>query len=185
MSAPTRWLTVLLLAVVFTVNPWPADSHLVRQPAKASVGKLEGREISQQRNVYHSRYVCRYGGGKHQEWACNAVGWLERELAETRAVLRAREQRRLAAVSPRAAICQVFGPYCSQAIRVADCETGGTFSVHARNGQYLGLFQMGDYARSTYGHSWTALGQARAAHRYFLDAGWSPWQCLPGGGLRW
>jgi hypothetical protein len=79
------------------------------------------------------------------------------------------------------AIRQVFGRYADQAIRVVDCETGGTFSVYARNGQYLGLFQMGDYARGRYGHAWTALGQARAAYRYFVDTGrsWRPWSCKP------
>ena len=75
----------------------------------------------------------------------------------------------------------VFGRYGDQAVRVAGCETGGTFSVWARNGQYLGLFQMGSYARSLYGHSWNAWGQARAAYQYFVDSGrdWSPWSCKP------
>lgn len=76
-------------------------------------------------------------------------------------------------------ICKVFGPYCSQALEVADCESG--FYVWASNGQYLGLFQMGDYARGRYGHASHAWGQARAAYRYFVDSGrdWSPWACKP------
>lgn len=80
-----------------------------------------------------------------------------------------------------AAIRKVFGRYADQAIRVVRCETGGTFSVYARNGQYLGLFQMGEYARGRYGHSWTALGQARAAFRYFAESGyrWTAWSCKP------
>lgn len=80
-----------------------------------------------------------------------------------------------------AAIRATFGSYSSQAIRVVRCETGGTYSTTAQNGQYLGLFQMGSYARGRYGHSWTALGQARAAYRYFVDSGrdWSPWTCKP------
>ncbi len=79
------------------------------------------------------------------------------------------------------AIRLVFGPYGEQAVRVSSCETGGTFDVHARNGQYLGLFQMGDYARGRYGHSYSALGQAQAAYRYFTDSGrgWGPWSCKP------
>jgi hypothetical protein len=79
------------------------------------------------------------------------------------------------------AICSVFGRHCSQALRVAYCETGGTYSVYARNGQYLGLFQMGSYARARYGHSWNAWGQAQAAYRYFVASGrdWSPWACKP------
>ena len=62
---------------------------------------------------------------------------------------------------------------------VARCESG--LSVNAANGQYLGLFQMGSYARSRYGHSGTAIGQARAAYAYFRDSGygWGPWACRP------
>lgn len=78
-----------------------------------------------------------------------------------------------------AIIHKVFGRYGSQAVRVARCESGLT--IGARNGQYLGLFQMGHFARSTYGHSWHAWGQARAAYRYFVASGrdWSPWACKP------
>ena len=81
----------------------------------------------------------------------------------------------------RTAIYQVFGPYASQAMAVARCETGGTFSIYAQNGQYLGLFQMGSHERYTYGHGYSALAQARAAYRYFLASGkdWSPWSCKP------
>lgn len=81
--------------------------------------------------------------------------------------------------SPAAAICAVFGAYCSQALAVARCESG--LSVYAQNGQYLGLFQMGEYARGRYGHSYSALGQAQAAFAYFRDSGysWGPWECKP------
>lgn len=76
-------------------------------------------------------------------------------------------------------ICAVFGKYCGQALRVATCESGLT--EWARNGQYLGLFQMGSYARARYGHAWNPWTQARAAFRYFVDSGrdWSPWACKP------
>lgn len=78
-----------------------------------------------------------------------------------------------------AVIHHVFGKYGSQAVEVAKCEGG--LSVWARNGQYLGTFQMGDYARSRYGHAWNIWAQARAAHRYFVASGsdWSPWSCKP------
>lgn len=72
------------------------------------------------------------------------------------------------------AICHYWHP-CTKALQVAWCES--RYDVYARNGQYLGLFQMGDYARSTYGHAWNAWAQAKAAHRYYLDAGWAPWEC--------
>jgi hypothetical protein len=87
----------------------------------------------------------------------------------------------------RAAICFVFKGYCGQALAVFTCEAGDPPSVNATNGQYLGIAQMGAYARGRYGHSSSALGQARAAYAYFVDSGrdWSPWQCRPDGGLRW
>ncbi len=76
------------------------------------------------------------------------------------------------------AICSVFGDrYCAQALRVAWCESHLTTT--ARNGQYLGLFQMGSWERRTFGHGSSALAQARAAYRYFVQSGkdWSPWSC--------
>lgn len=88
-------------------------------------------------------------------------------------------------LTPRAAAVAaaraVFGRYAGQAIRVAGCETGGTYSTTARNGQYLGLYQMGSWERRTYGHGSTALAQTRAAYRYFVATGrdWSPWECKP------
>jgi len=81
------------------------------------------------------------------------------------------------AAGVRSIICSVFGPHCSEAIHVAQCES--TLNVYARNGDYEGLFQFGSFARAHYGFAWNALTQARAAYRYFLDAGWSPWTCRP------
>lgn len=83
--------------------------------------------------------------------------------------------------SVRAAVDRIFGPYASQAMAVVRCETGGTYSVYAQNGQYLGIFQMGSTERATYGHGWTPLAQAQAAYRYFVASGrdWSPWACKP------
>ena len=64
-----------------------------------------------------------------------------------------------------------------KAFDVIACETGNRYNTTARNGQYLGLFQMGSFARSRFGHGWTARAQAHAAYRYWLVAGWSPWSC--------
>lgn len=47
----------------------------------------------------------------------------------------------------------------------------------ARNGQYHGIFQMGSSERAKYGDGETPELQARAAHRYYLDSGWGPWDC--------
>jgi hypothetical protein len=94
--------------------------------------------------------------------------------------------RATAAPTPQGAkrvICHVFQERCPEALRVADCETGGTFSVWAGYGkhQYLGLFQMGSWERRTFGHGNDAWEQSRAAHRYFVASGrdWSPWECQP------
>lgn len=106
--------------------------------------------------------------------------WLGRRKAAHRLALRrlaARRQAQSGSVS--AIICRVFGPYCSEALAVARCESG--FSIHAVNGQYLGLFQMGSSERATYatiGYS-TAYEQTVAAHNYFAVAGWGPWSCRP------
>ena len=98
-----------------------------------------------------------------------------RRLIRVRAELRL--ARRMAHASPKAAICEVFGRYCDQALAVAWCESG--HQTTARNGQYLGLFQMGTYARQVAGHGDTAYEQARAAYRFFVLSGrdWSPWSC--------
>jgi len=101
-----------------------------------------------------------------------AVVWL-------RQVIQARQDRRLEKLPPKAAICDAFDSYCDEAIQVAWCESRLQPSAH--NGQYLGLFQMGSYARDVYGHGPTAHDQAVAAHKYFLSSGrdWSPWSCKP------
>lgn len=108
-------------------------------------------------------------------WERAAIRWHTRLLAQYQAKLAPRTR----SYSVAGAICSAFGPYCLQALAVARCES--TLSVYAQNGQYLGLFQMGDYARSRYGHGMDALTQARAAYAYFRDSGsdWSPWQCKP------
>jgi hypothetical protein len=104
-----------------------------------------------------------------------------KEIAYYRRLLRLREDRlrarRLKAASPRVAICRAFGRYCEQAVSVAYCES--RLSTRARNGQYLGLFQMGANERRLFGHGDTAHEQAVAAHKYFVSSGrdWSPWGC--------
>ena len=76
-------------------------------------------------------------------------------------------------------ICKVFGPHCQEALAVSWCESH--WYIWAQNGQYLGLFQMGSYARARYGHGSGAWKQAKSAYRYFVDSGrdWSPWSCKP------
>ncbi len=102
-----------------------------------------------------------------------------KEIAALRRALRAREAKRKANAPPKAAICDVFGHYCKQAVAVAWCES--RLHTTAQNGQYLGLFQMGSYARRLFGHGPSAYSQAVAAHTYFVQSGrdWSPWSCKP------
>jgi hypothetical protein len=103
-----------------------------------------------------------------------------RTVAGIRRLLARQETRRKADAPPRVAICDVFGRrHCKQAISVSWCES--RHRTTARNGQYLGLFQMGWSERRIYGHGSTARRQALAAHRYFVASGrdWSPWSCKP------
>jgi hypothetical protein len=78
-------------------------------------------------------------------------------------------------------VCYVFGPHCREAIAVSKCESGDSMSIHASNGQYQGMFQMGSSERRIFGHGPRAIQQVRAAYRYFVASGrdWSPWACKP------
>jgi hypothetical protein len=107
----------------------------------------------------------------------------KRKIAAARAAIAKRQRvRRLSAVraaTPEAVICRVFGEYCKDAVAVARCES--RLQIWARNGQYLGLFQLGASERVLFGHGESAVEQARAALRYFVASGrdWSPWSCKP------
>lgn len=98
---------------------------------------------------------------------------IRRELAETRAGLRVKVRR---SYTVPQIICAVFGPQCGKALSVAACESH--FSPYAVNGQFFGVFQMGAWERARFGGSsidpWE---QVRAAYRYWLLAGWGPWEC--------
>lgn len=108
---------------------------------------------------------------------------LTKTLLALRATIHKRDDRQQASMSPKAAICDVFGHYCRQAVAVAWCESRLTTTAH--NGQYLGLFQMGSSERRLFGHGSAATDQAEAAHTYFVRSGrdWSPWSCKPGSAM--
>jgi hypothetical protein len=74
----------------------------------------------------------------------------------------------------RHAICRVWGSHCSLGLAIAYCES--KLDLWARNGQYVGLFQMGSSERRKYGDSRNVWGQARSAFAYFRDSGTSPWR---------
>ena len=131
-----------------------------------------------------SRRTARFSSSEHRVDATAAHAYAKRrvrQLTKTVETLRAkvamRDARRLAGLTPKAAICAVFGDHCQEAVAVASCESH--LSTSAQNGQYLGLFQMGSYERRLFGHGATAHAQAVAAHRYFVRSGrdWSPWSC--------
>jgi hypothetical protein len=163
-----------------------------RTPAKHGLlaldERLEGKitALHRYRGTIHFFRTHRslLGSREHREAASTALAYAERRaraLTRTVAALRGkiaeRDARRFAAMSPKKAICDVFGSYCAEALAVARCES--QLNTTAQNGQYLGLFQMGTYARSLFGHGSTAREQAIAARRYFVRSGrdWSPWSC--------
>jgi hypothetical protein len=102
-----------------------------------------------------------------------------RQIVELRRAIRIRKARLRAAASPQHAICATFHDRCEEAVAVAWCES--RLQTDARNGEYLGLFQMGSLARRLFGHGSSAREQSVAAHRYFVSSGrdWSPWGCKP------
>ena len=81
------------------------------------------------------------------------------------------------------AICQVFGARCAPALRVASCETGGTFYVRALgDAGERGLFQIHPvhFGWLDERRLFEARYNARIAYR--LSRGgrnWSPWTCQP------
>ena len=144
----TRFLVAAALTLLFTVNPWPADGHLLRYPDKPLLNQLENRERSQQRNLHHSRYVCERGRRANRRWHCAAAVWIARELRETRAQLRP----------------GIPWPWYD----IAVCESGQRppdWHINTGNGYYGGL----QFLTST----WLAYGGGRYAPRADLA---EPWQ---------
>lgn len=74
-------------------------------------------------------------------------------------------------------IRSVFGVHGADAVRVARCESGPLLDPRAKNGQYVGTFQLGYAERRRFGHGPGVRQQALAAWRYFRLAGWRPWAC--------
>ena len=109
-------------------------------------------------------------------YAKQRVHQLTKTVEALRAKVHTRDARKLASLTPKAAICAVFGDYCQEAVAVAWCEshlatTHGTASTSACS----------RWARTSGNCSVTATRtrQAVAAHRYFVRSGrdWSPWSC--------
>jgi hypothetical protein len=93
--------------------------------------------------------------------------------------------------SPCAIIRHVFAPegarVAGEACRVASCEsagdqTGRVFNRWATNGQYLGLFQLGAWARSRFLHgpwfgSWANAKAALRLYRWNGHRWGGQWSC--------
>lgn len=192
-EVPLKAVLTALCALFLVMTPIAAG-HVADAPA----GGPEKRLTAHVKTMKHDRHVIRFfqanrwllSDPRFEKTAQRQLSSHRRHLAVTqkrakalrRAIAKRKQERRLAiarAQSPRAAICDVFGAFCDQALEVAHCES--RFSTAARNGQYLGLFQMGSSERARYGHGSTPLAQAKAAHRYFVASGrdWSPWSCKP------
>ena len=167
-------------------RPAPKDDRRLSVEARLA-RKLDAARKARSVVRFFSNHRWLLSSKEHHAIARTALGRAERRLVRTtrtiaalQAVLRRREARRRANAPPKVAICEVFGRrYCRQALAVAWCES--RHSTRAQNGQYLGLFQMGSYARQLFGHGQSAHQQALAAHRYFVVSGrdWSPWSCKP------
>ena len=79
--------------------------------------------------------------------------------------------------SVRSQILSVFGPAGPRAVSVFWCES--KFQASAKNGQFLGIAQMGARERARFGHGPDSLTQIQAAYKYFRLSGWAPWKaCL-------
>ena len=77
-----------------------------------------------------------------------------------------------------------------QAVAVSGCETGYTYSIWSKNGQYLGLFQMGTKERERWGFGNDPWEQALNAFKMFKwtsthEPGdpWHRWSCRPDGSV--
>jgi hypothetical protein len=72
-------------------------------------------------------------------------------------------------------IREIFGVHGDKAVEVAQCES--ELAASAKNGNALGLFQLGVAERTEYGHGEDALTQIKAAYELFLTRGWQPRMC--------
>ena len=192
-----RALLVGLFTFVVVIQVAAAATKVETTAAKpeARVAKKESKARTLEQRLERNRGVARknrgtirfyesrpklLGSGQHRSnlrEAKRRLAKAEESITRLRKKIARRDGRRLASMPPKAAICGVFGKYCRQAIDVAWCES--RLQTTARNGQYLGMFQMGSSERRLFGHGPTAHAQAVAAHKYFVLSGrdWSPWGC--------
>ena len=118
-----------IIALIAMALPTGAQAHLVTKPKGEG---LTARAASQKENLAHARYVCEHGARSHMRWACTAVRWLGRELAETRQAL----EPKTPAWGPWA-----FPDSCLR--ELSRRETVGTYSPTIWNYQGSGAYGIG------------------------------------------
>jgi hypothetical protein len=153
--------------ILAAINPHAASAHTVTPTACSAVASLWPTSTTRQR----LRSICNRYATRH-----------------ARIHLCAR-----ADLTPFSAIdCTWPASLRSDAKRVADCEsTAHVDNTTARarglgrwasNGEYRGVFQMGDDERATHGQYRVgddARLQVRSALSLYRSRGWQPWACQP------
>lgn len=76
--------SIIIIAIAALLGAGPASAHLVSKP---DCDTLKCRLATQQQNLGHVKYVSEKGGGYHKSWAKQTVGWLTKELNETRTAM--------------------------------------------------------------------------------------------------
>lgn len=177
-----------LAAMLFVVAASSASAHsfTARQLSDGHVGADTNELVAQHFYSLHAiaffttgrhrwmraphRESCWKFEGRSRRHVCDRA---RRSLAANRWLLATANAR----MPAETVIDLVFGAEAAYARTVAWCES--KFSVYAHNGQYHGVFQMGDSERATYGgSSLDPWDQVTAAKRYRVAAhGWGPWAC--------
>jgi hypothetical protein len=163
-------LVILVGAAVYTER---AHAHLVERPKAPG---LEARQVSQQANLAHARFVCNRGANANRRWHCVWVPILERELARTRYAIHVRQRRAQAQAAHN-----VPEPWLS----LARCESGfgGPPRWHIATPPHYGGLQ---FTLST----WRAVGGSGYPHqhtpaeqvhrgRVLLSMPWGGWHHWP------
>lgn len=169
----TRIVTLMIVCVGALLMGSPmagvedAKAHRVTNETCADAALIATRrDAPATRAEFQMRYAaCRRSGARHNERhvaTCNATN------------------------SAFVAIDCAWPPHLAPtAKRLADCESTASDptpwpnnGVYAQNGEYLGLFQMGDGERASngqYGRGSAPIVQARSGYNLYKDRGWQPW----------
>lgn len=177
-----------LLAVVISLSSNPAHQRQL----------MAVRTTQQATQVHALRYAIRWHRARTWHWQRSAgvrpttthyaersttslafLKWIN-NLWQRRLTAARRQAARISSASVPALICRVFGSVCGAARSIAWTES--RYRTWAKNGQYLGIFQMGSSERETYDTLpyTTAYNQIVDAHNMYLARGFEPWYCCEG-----